>query len=645
MFESDKRSPLERLKKGLYSRNAKESEAPRHDIHIGRSNVSESWDAPNGTEGPADDKPIEVTPERRYAYKIAFICSALFLVAAFAIAAYTFFGGGNYISVENVDIQVEGPSSVAGGEPLSIDVSVANKNQTDIDLVDLVVEFPQGTKDPSNPAKDLSRIRVSLGDIGSQSVVQKPFSALMFGREGEVRDIKLTAEYRTADSNAIFFKEKIYHVTISSSPVLVLVDALDKVLGGEAFDVTITVSSNTTAPVKDVLLSLDYPFGFSVISSDPQATYGDNVWRIGDLAPGSKRMIKLRATATGQDGEDRTVHASVGIQSAGNEREIATTIITQDHTFTIEKPFLGLDLALDGQRGDLAADAGRTVHADVIWTNNSGTQITNARITAKLGGSALDKNSVSVDNGGFYDSLTNTITWEAGRTAGLDTIAPGDDGRVGFSVASTQSAPNQSRSAIDPVITIAVSVSGSRTDEAGTPQSINTAVSRSIKLLSNLGISSRAVYSQGPFKNSGPVPPKVDQATTYTIVWTVTNTSNTITGAKVTATLPPYVAWTGNISPTGADISYDQKGGTIVWNIGEVPRNADIGSGAKQVAFQISLKPSANQAGTVPELVGQASVSGTDVFTGAAAKNAAGSLSTRISTDLLYKAGDEIVQK
>lgn len=648
MFESDKKSPLDRLKKSLYSRNVEDTETERHAIHIQNKAVPESWDRPaeslHPNKHPEDAAHVmPVTHKQRHIYRIAFISAGAFLVLAFAIAAFTFLGGGNYVSVDNVDIVVAGPASVAGGEPLNLNVSVVNKNQTDIQLVDLVAEFPQGTKDPINPSKDLSRTRVSMGDIESQSVAQKTVSALLFGQESDVRDIKFTAEYRTAGSNAIFYKEKVYRTTISSSPVTVTVDAPEKALGNQPFDMSITVASNTTAPVKNVLLSLDYPFGFAVLSSDPVASYSDNTWRIGDLAPGAKRTIKLRVSASGQDGEDRTIHANVGIQSDTNERQIGTTIVTRDHSFAIEKPFLGIDLALDGVRGDVAVEGGRSVHADIIWTNNSASQITGAKIVAKLGGSVLDKNSVSADSGGNYDSQSNTITWQAGRTAGLDAIAPGEDGRVSFSITSLRATLGQS--VANPQITISVSASGDRTSESGAPQSITTAVSRSVKLATNLALSARALYSQGPLSNHGPMPPRVDQGTTYTVVWTVTNTSNNITGAKVTASLPAYVSWTGIISPADANISYDEAGGGIVWNVGEVPRNADIGSGAKQVAFQISLKPSANQVNTSPDLISQATITGTDVFTGATIRNSAGSLSTRITTDLLYRPGDETVQK
>ncbi|HVT75115.1 MAG TPA: hypothetical protein VHD69_01700 [Candidatus Paceibacterota bacterium] len=639
MFESDKKSPLDRLKKGLYSRNVRDIETPRHDIRQSDDVVPQSWDH---TEDHAAQA-ATLTPERRYAYKIVFICSALFLVAAFGIAAYTFLSGGNFVSVDNVDILVEGPATMSGGDRLDLDVTVANKNQTGIQLVDLIAEYPTGTKDPADPSKDLTLTRISMGDIDSQGVAQKSLSSLLYGQEGDVRDIKFTAEYRTAGSNAIFFKEKVYHVTISSSPIIVSIDAMDKVSAGEPFDMTLTISSNTAAPIKDLLLSLDYPFGFSVVSSNPPAAYGDNTWRIGDLAPGAKRSIVIRASASGTDGEEKDIHANVGIQSDDNEREIATTIVTSDHAFVIEKPFLGIDLALDGNRADTASAAGRTVHADVLWTNNSASQITNARIVAKLSGPVLDRNSVTVSDGGYYDSLTDSVIWEAGRADGLSTIAPGADGRVSFTLSTL--APSLGSSTADPSVTISVSAQGDRVNEQGAPQSVNTAVSRSIKLASNLALAARAVHSQGSIANDGPIPPRVDQSTTYTLIWTVTNTSNTITGAKVTAILPPYVTWTGTASPTDANISYDDQTDTVTWLVGDLARNADVGSGAKQVAFQISLRPSANQIGTVPNLILQQTVTGTDVFTSSTLKNAAPDLSTRITSDLFYKSGDETVKQ
>jgi len=68
--------------------------------------------------------------------------------------------------------------------------------------------------------------------------------------------------------------------------------------------------------------------------------------------------------------------------------------------------------------------------------------------------------------------------------------------------------------------------------------------------------------------NTGPVPPKVEQPTTYTVVWTVDNTSSAVGNAKVTATLPPHVKWLNETSPSGESVSYDQNSGLVTWEIG-----------------------------------------------------------------------------
>lgn len=632
MFESDKKSPLERLNKSLYSRTDEVPSDVRPSIHEKQSFVPETW-----VEDTSGEESVEMKATRK-TYRYLFGTSLLFFLVAVSIGGYTLFGGRNFVSADNVNVLIEGPVTITGGEPLNLDVSVVNKNATDIENVDLIVEYPDGTKDPNDPSIALSRIKIPLGSIKSQSVSQKSISSVLFGEEGAQREIKFKVEYQTANSGAVFFKEKFYNISISSSPLIVTIDALEKVLSGQAADFSVTISSNTTNPIKNVLLVLDYPFGFSVVSSNPVATYGDNVWKIGDLAPGSKRTIKIKATAQGQDEEERTIRANVGIQSESSDRDIATTIVSRSHSFVLEKPFLGLDVVLDGNRDDLAVAPGRSMRAEIIWTNNSSSKITNARIEAKIVGNVLNKNSVTVE-GGYYDSLANTIVWEAGRVQSLNSISPGEDGRVGFTFSSNASF---SGSITNPQISITVSAQGSRVDTSGVPQEITAAITRSVKLLSNLSLSARALHNQGPIANSGPIPPRAENATTYTIVWTVTNTSNNITGAKVVARLPQYVKWTDTVSPSSASISYNPTGGIVTWNVGSVPINAS-GTGNQQVSFQVSVTPSANQIGTSPDIIGSAKITGLDSFTGVVLEDDVPSLSTRTSSDLLFKTGDEVV--
>jgi hypothetical protein len=70
------------------------------------------------------------------------------------------------------------------------------------------------------------------------------------------------------------------------------------------------------------------------------------------------------------------------------------------------------------------------------------------------------------------------------------------------------------------------------------------------------------------------------------------------------------------MSPADADLTYDQSSGLVTWRPGSIGQNADVGSGARQVFFQVVFRPSVTQVGSTPGIVGQASFVGTDAFTG-----------------------------
>ena len=51
--------------------------------------------------------------------------------------------------------------------------------------------------------------------------------------------------------------------------------------------------------------------------------------------------------------------------------------------------------------------------------------------------------------------------------------------------------------------------------------------------------------------------------TTYGIVFTLTNTTNKIENAKLTAVLPSYVRWVGVFSPASENLSFNQNDSSV----------------------------------------------------------------------------------
>lgn len=153
--------------------------------------------------------------------------------------------------------------------------------------------------------------------------------------------------------------------------------------------------------------------------------------------------------------------------------------------------------------------------------------------------------------------------------------------------------------------------------------------------MSNLALNARAVYNTGPFKNLGPLPPRADKETTYTVIWTLTNSYNDVNDIEVKSTLPGYVRFI-QFSPQSEKVSFDENSREIVWRIGELKAG---NSSKKEVAFQIGFTPGLGQVGSTVDLVDDTSVTAKDKYTEAELSLGVKSLNTEIVSDPQYNFG------
>ena len=332
-----------------------------------------------------------------------FIVSILFFLIASGVAFYRFYWGSNTISANNIEISITGPVSVSGGEKISLDIKVDNNNKTDLKAADLRVEYPEGARAIDDLKTELKRTRDELGDIPQGESAVKRVEAILFGEEKSKKEIKVTVEYRISGSSAIFYKEKTYEVVISDSPVSIEVSGLKEINANQVVDFSVTVVSNSSNPIRNLLLKAEYPFGFVFVdSSEKSLDTNNNLWSIGDLSAGQKKTVKIYGKMQGQDGENKILRFTTGISSDKDEKVIATPIVTSLAEVSIKKPFIGIQIALDGNTAnDFVSESSKIIRADVAWKNNLATPIKDAEIQIKFKGDTLNKSSVSAERG-FY---------------------------------------------------------------------------------------------------------------------------------------------------------------------------------------------------------------------------------------------------
>ncbi|MEO8638067.1 MAG: hypothetical protein ABI430_04170 [Candidatus Taylorbacteria bacterium] len=632
-MQNDKNTDrLDSIETNLYSRNPKPytpiGSAPlkKEDIEV----VSD-WKHEKDME-----RPVYIANKASSVTKKIMLFSLIFFVIALSFGLYIYYHGSNVFSSDNIQIVVSGPTGTAGGEALILGIVVRNNNNITLEDANLKIEYPEGTRQSGDLTLELKREQLPLGNIPPGGEIKKDISAILFGEENSKKEINLSVEYRVKGSNAIYEKKKIFEIALISSPISIRASSLKEINSGQDIELTLDIVSNSDSLLKDLVFKANYPFGFSFKSAKPAPSFDSYLWRIGDLKPGEKRTIKIQGTMLGQNEEERIFRFDGGLQSQKDEKTVDPIFLTVEQSVLIKKPFIGIDLVLDGESLPIhVASLGRDIRGDVIWENNLSSQISDVEIKVKIGGS-VNESSINPTSG-FYNSTENTMLWNSGTDSDLQSINPGENGRVSFSFSSIVPQPENLGTFKNPEILLSVNVKGKRSEEQNVPEEIISSASAKVRIQASPSLSTKLLYHDGPFTNTGSIPPQADKETTYTVTWDVGSSFNDVRDAVVSTTLPPYVKWKNAVSPSTEHFSYNPAGGVVTWNIGEIK----AGAGGERVAsFQVSFLPSISQEGFAPVLVNQTTLSGVDRFTETEIRATKESLTSELTADSGYNYGD-----
>lgn len=556
--------------------------------------------------------------------------AALFFFIALGIAGYLFYYGGNAVSIDKVIIGIQGPTTIAGGDIVPLSITITNKNPATLENATIEIDFPDGTRDATNVLKSYPRYIENLGQLASGATITRSVKAVIFGGAGQAITLPMVFSYSTAGSNATFEKKSPYTLAVSSTPLSVSVESLTETVSGDPFTFTLTVRSNATVPLNNVILTATSPFGFSVLSSSVPLSSGN--FLIGTLAPGASKRITLTGTLAGQNGEQRVFHFTLGTAKSSQDPTLAVTYMTQDATVSIAAPFIMTTLAINGNTSGTAVVAPASAQSvSLSYVNTLPTPISNATVAITISGSAIEYDSIKAANG-FYNSANHTIIFDQSTDPALTLLAPGATG-IGSFTFSTLPAGVAS-----PTVTFTISVSGTRIGQANVPEQVTASMSTTAKVATAIQLAALSSHAPGPIALSGPIPPRAEQATTYAIVWNIQNRGSVVAGGTVTATLPTYVSYTGQTTGTGS-FSYDAASHTVTWNVGDIAQG-----GNAQGIFEVSLTPSTSQRGGMVTLVNTPSFTGYDRFAGVPVTTSATAVTTETPADPGYVSSKGIVQ-
>jgi hypothetical protein len=489
-------------------------------------------------------------------------------------------------------------------------------------------------------------MRISLGTIPAGGIKNENVKLVLFGEQGSVLPIKASLEYRVEGSNAIFVKERKYEVSISSTPINLSISAPTEISSNQDITLDVKAVLNSMKPVSKMLLKVDYPIGFQFVKSTPSPSLGDNIWNLGDLAGGAERNISIFGKMIDVfDGEEKVFRAWTGSQLEGDKSTIGTVFNSLEHVVAIKKSSVEANLLVNGvSQREYAVDTKTVIQGQIQWKNNLETKITDLQIRAKISGNAVNRKTIKSEQG-FYDSSQDIIIWDKNSLNKFAEVEPGESGSLEFSFSPLSLFSALGGIISSPSVKIDISVIGRQEGVGGVSAALTAGESKEIKIISDVGLLTKALYYTGPFANTGSIPPKVEQKTTYTIVWSLSNTANNISKAQIRATLPSWIRFTNRFSPASEDFTYDSANKEVVWNIGNLQKGAGINGSDKQISFQIELSPSLSQLGTMPILINDAILTGHDDFANVDVRVNKASLNTRLLNDPSFPmSGSRVVE-
>lgn len=610
-------SKIEKLEKDLYGETKNEDLSKRMDHReyfqgtIKKPPVR--WD--KDAKAPEEDQ-LPLT-SRRVIIKVFVAVFAVILIALGSLAFFLYLGSGG----NETKITIFARTPIESGEVMTIPITVKNVSKVIIREVEASVVLPEMSllAEGDTEREVSSRYTKKLDDLTPGEERTFSIKVRMFGHEGEGKKIDVVLLYRPENLSARFTSKESQVIIIGRVPLAVAWDFPSLLSSGQEVLIRLRYTSSAKTPFKNLSLRLTYPPGFIFVSANPEPEVGNDLWKLGELGPSEEGSILIRGSVAGEEGEVKAFHAELGVYNDLTKEWIPYSDSVAEANIAVSP------LSVQGfydQSRDKIITPGEALAFTVRYKNNTEYTIKNVSVRTFLEempvtpkDRLLDLPSLEIDKGGVFDSVTRSIVWGPGSVSELREVKPGGEGVFSFRI-KTKERPIM-RTSADTNISIRLR---SQTEAAGVPEELlGTRLSAedtvSFKVKTRVLFTGRAVYRASPILNSGPLPPEVDQKTTYTIVWEIKNFTNALENVEIKTTLPPNVKWENLVSPKGERIFFDPASQEVYWRTGQLKSGIGILTPTLVGAFQVSVVPSDADRGETMVLAGESKFVGKDVFT------------------------------
>ncbi len=531
----------------------------------------------------------------------------IFLTAALGAAGFWYYQRNIY-SKDILKLEIFGPETAELMEEIEYIIKYKNNGNVRLEEARLIFEYPEHSIVPENEL----RKEKPLDDIYPGEEKTLNFKARLFGKKDESKIAKAWLSYRPKNLNARYESETSLNTLIKKVSITFEFDLPSKIESGKEIRFRLNYFSNVNYPLSNLGIKIEYPSDFEFLESKPK-TLEKTEWDIGLLNPAVGGRVEILGKIQGELGESKIFWAELGQWQEGE----FVLLKTASWGVEIIEPLLYIFQEINGNPKYIATP-GDLLDYRIFFKNIGERVLENLFLMVKLESETLDFDTLKVEPDRF-ERIENKIIWNYTMLSDLRRLPPMAEGKVEFWIKVKDDFPPDFK---NPEIKTVISLDGFK-------EEFNT------KINSKLEILQKGYFEDEVFGNSGPIPPRVGETTTYTIIWQVKNYYNDVKNVKVKATLPLEVKLTGKIFPEeqSSKFAFDSESREIVWEIGDLAAGQGVSDTGPNVAFQVALTPTANQRSQIATLINEAKISGEDQWTEATLETIAEAVDTTLPDD------------
>jgi|GEM_PF-860313 len=604
---------------------------------------------------------LELGNKNKFRNVILLIITSLLVIFTVAVLGFVVFQPEAKFSNEKVSLEIKAPFSAISGEKINYQIKITNGEEVSLTHTQLIVYLPNGFRLENSSLPPLiqqnetgepiiSSVKTwSLNDLYSNQFQVLEITGTLIGTLNSKQTISATLSYIPSNFNSEFQKNSSFTTEINDNLLTTKLEYPSQIADQDIteFDLTIKNKSNDQN-LNSLQIELAYPSEFTLLESQISTAGSQTpvtnetkleltnpkIWSIESLLPQEEKQLKFKGKFTVSETKNLELNLSVKLKGQNDEyisqaeEKIDVQVIKGD---------LLTSLIIEGSNQNKAVDFGQTLNYLLNIQNKSKKTLGDVKIRAVLDSPFLDWKSLSDSKKGIVED--NQILWTKEQIPGLALLLPEAEISLNLQInlKNYQKSGNYNADDYQVKNFFEAQINKINNNDASIIVPSNTIINE-INSDLNLVTAGRYFDDQSNTLGSGPLPPIVDQKTSYKIFWTLTNSLNEVKDIQVKAKLPDYVVFadqqklsTGNLFKTEQN--------EIIWQINRLPTTVN-----KVIAeFDISLTPSSKDVNKILTLLPETTVVATDAKTQGTIQKTSQGITTNLDSDPLGK-GKGLIQ-